>query len=234
MSLLAGLLCAALGGVLGPALAALSVQVPRADATFGPARWSGVMLGRPAGRARVVVVTMLAVVVLGLVGAGQGFRAELAPYLWLAASAVVLAVVDLDCHRLPNRLTFPLYGVGVVASGAIALARHDAGPFVRGLIAAAAVFAAFFVLAFAGGVGFGDTKVAGALGLFLGPLGATAVLLGILAGFLLGGLSAVALLIARRTGWRTEFAFGPALLAGTLGIVVCARTLAAAGMTLGG
>lgn len=234
MSPVTGLLCAALGVLLGPSLAALSRQIPREEARWGPSWWRGAMLGVTVSRSRRAVVTVLAAVTLGFVGAGQGPGAQLAPYLWLAASSVVLAVIDIDCHRLPNRLTFPLYGVGLVAFGLIALAHRDAGPFVRAVLAAAAVFAVFFVLAFAGGVGFGDTKLAGALGLFLGPLGWSAVILGVLAGFSLGGLSAIALLIARKAGWRTEFAFGPALLLGALAVVVGGPLLTGAGITLGG
>jgi leader peptidase (prepilin peptidase)/N-methyltransferase len=82
------------------------------------------------------------------------------------------------------------------------------------------VFAAFFVLAFLGGVGFGDTKLAGVLGLYLGWIGWDTVLLGLVAGFVVGAAVAVVLLIRRLAGWRTDFAFGPALLLGALVAVV--------------
>ncbi len=236
-----GAAVAAAGGgvVLGPLLAALTVTVPDADATWRGTWWRGVwwrgaLAGRPAGARRRIVVTLLAVIALGAVGAGRGFAPDLPVYCWLAASAVVLAVIDVDCHRLPNRVTFPLYVAGVIGFGLLALSYHDGGAFVRAILAAAVAFAIFFVLAFSGGVGFGDTKLAGALALYLGPFGWAAVLLAGLIGFGCGGLFAVALLIGRRAGWRSDFAFGPALLIGALVVVVAAHGLPGSGAGIAG
>jgi leader peptidase (prepilin peptidase)/N-methyltransferase len=69
----------------------------------------------------------------------------------------------------------------------------------------------------------GDVKLAPALGLYLGYLGWEAVLVGILAGFVLGALAAIVILVrdvvARRPvggALRRALPFGPFLLLGTL------------------
>mgnify|MGYP006193708693 FL=1 len=73
------------------------------------------------------------------------------------------------------------------------------------------------------GLGMGDVKLAPALGLYLGYLGWNAVLVGIIAGFVLGALAALVVLVrdaaARKPlagALRTALPFGPFLLAGTL------------------
>jgi leader peptidase (prepilin peptidase)/N-methyltransferase len=66
------------------------------------------------------------------------------------------------------------------------------------------------------GMGYGDVKLAGLLGLYLGWLGWGPVLVGTFTGFLLGGLVGVALLVTRRAGRRTAIPFGPFMLGGAM------------------
>ncbi len=49
--------------------------------------------------------------------------------------------------------------------------------------------------------------------------------LGLVAGFAIGGVIALALLVPRRAGWRSDVAFAPPLLAGALLAVVGGRQL---------
>ena len=65
----------------------------------------------------------------------------------------------------------------------------------------------------------GDAKLAALLGLGLGWLGATAVVLGIAAGFVVQAVLALALLATRRVGLRGELPFGPAMLVGAALVV---------------
>ncbi|HMA46261.1 MAG TPA: prepilin peptidase, partial [Frankiaceae bacterium] len=66
------------------------------------------------------------------------------------------------------------------------------------------------------GMGYGDVKLAGLLGLTLGWLGWGAVLLGLVAGVGCGGLAALGVLALRRAQRRTRIPYGPFLLAGAL------------------
>jgi leader peptidase (prepilin peptidase)/N-methyltransferase len=205
---------AALGVVAGPFLAGLTLQVPEKEPLWAPGAWRGA----PAGGRRVGIVTGLAVLACAVVGAGVGLHPVLAAYLWLAAVGVVLVVVDTERKLLPDRLTLPSYPAGVVLLGAAALAGDDRGGLVRAVVAGAAVFALFFLLAFISprSLGFGDVKLAGVLALFLGYQGWGVVLFGFVAGFALGALVATALLLGRRVGWKGELAFGPSLIAGAI------------------
>jgi leader peptidase (prepilin peptidase)/N-methyltransferase len=216
MHVLSGLSGAALGLLAGPLVGRLALQLP-ADIPVWSAGWWG---ADPAARRRRVLITAVAAVVLGLLAGALGPQPALPAYLWLGVAGIALAVIDLDHHRLPDVLTLPTYGVGLVLLGVAAATDGDGTRYLRALLAMTVVFAAFFVLAFLGGVGFGDTKLAGVLGLYLGWIGWGTVLLGLVAGFVVGAAVAAVLLIRRLAGWRTDFAFGPALLLGALVAVV--------------
>jgi leader peptidase (prepilin peptidase) / N-methyltransferase len=84
------------------------------------------------------------------------------------------------------------------------------------------LWAAYFAMAVAypSGMGFGDVKLAGVLGLHLGWIGWGALTVGAFAAFVLGGVFAVALMAGGRAGRRSGIPFGPWMLAGAgLGVV---------------
>ncbi len=100
-------------------------------------------------------------------------------------------------------------------------ASGDWGALLRAVIGSAGLFALYFVIAFISprGMGMGDVKLAAVLGLYLGWLGWGPLAVGAFAAFLLGGVFAVALLIARRARRGTAIPFGPWMIAGAwLGI----------------
>ncbi len=124
---------------------------------------------------------------------------------------VPIALIDLEYRIIPNKLT----ALGAVLALAIGLALDPAGEPER-LIAAAAAGGFFLLaaLAYPGGMGMGDVKLAAMLGLFLGAAVAAALLIALLAGVALG-----AVVIARkgaRDGRKTAVPFGPFLALGAL------------------
>jgi leader peptidase (prepilin peptidase)/N-methyltransferase len=66
------------------------------------------------------------------------------------------------------------------------------------------------------GMGYGDVKFSGVLGLYLGWAGWEALVVGTLAAFTAGGLAGLGLLITRRVEWSSSIAFGPFMLAGAV------------------
>ena len=130
----------------------------------------------------------------------------------------MLGAVDLASHRLPDVVTFPAYGVCAAALVADAAVRGTWPAVLRAVLAAAVAFsgAALAALVSPEGLGFGDVKLLGLLGLVLGWVGWGVLLAGVFAGLLTGALVSVALLTTRRAGWRTAVPFGPPLLVGAL------------------
>jgi leader peptidase (prepilin peptidase) / N-methyltransferase len=133
---------------------------------------------------------------------------------------VPAALIDLEHRIIPNRITT----IGAVLALIIGLALDPSGEPGR-LIAGAAAggFLLVAALAYPGGMGMGDVKLAGMMGLFLGAAVAPALLVALLAGVLLG-----VLVIARKgsqVGRKTAIPFGPFLALGGLVAVYAGHPL---------
>lgn len=154
--------------------------------------------------------------------ASEGQLALLPALLYLVAIGVALALIDLDVRRLPDAIVLPSYVVVAVLLGGAALVQQDPAAAVRALVGGVLLWLLYFVLCVArpGGMGFGDVKLAGILGAYLGYAGWSALVVGAFAAFLLGGAAGAALVVSRRAGRRSSLPFGPFMLAGAaLGLV---------------
>ncbi|HEV2980534.1 MAG TPA: prepilin peptidase [Solirubrobacteraceae bacterium] len=122
---------------------------------------------------------------------------------------VPAALIDLEHRIIPNRLT----AVGAMLALAAGIALDPSGEPQRLIAAAAAGGGLFLVaLAYPGGMGMGDVKLAGVMGLLLGRAVAAALLIALLSGVLVGML-----VIARKgahEGRKTAIPFGPFLAVG--------------------
>lgn len=143
----------------------------------------------------------------------------------LAVAGPVLAAIDLDVHRLPNRITLPLIPVSAGLTVLAALtARLGDGPsraddLWRAALATLIVGGGTLLIAFlffGRSIGMGDAKLMVSLSMLLGWFSWSAVLTGIYLGLALGGLVAVVLLVTKRMGRGGHLAFGPYLVAGAL------------------
>lgn len=132
--------------------------------------------------------------------------------------ALVLALIDLEVRRLPDVLTLPGYPVFAAALTVCSALTGSWWNLAVAGIAAAIALVVFFLLAFLApggdGLGFGDVKLAGVLGGLLGWLAPMTAALGLLSGFIIGGLVAVILLVVRKADRRSHLSFGPAMIAG--------------------
>ena len=140
----------------------------------------------------------------------------LAAYLCLGVLGVVLAAIDADVHRLPDSLVLPSYPAAIALLAVASWATGSWGALLRAVLAGAVLWVAYLLLALVspGGLGFGDVKLAGVLGLFVGWLGWGEVVAATFAAFLLGALVALVLLLTGRVSRSSHIAFGPAMLAG--------------------
>ena len=207
-----------LGGALllavaaGPWLAVVSARLIARDHAARP------------GPVRTVVVTAVFAVLLAGAVLLTGLRPAGVAFAWAAGAAVVLGAVDLATHRLPDRVTYPALAV---CAGALLVDAAVLGTWPAVLRAAVAAAAAFGVAATAAavspaGLGFGDVKLLGLLGLLLGWLGWGVLLTGVFLGLLTGAVVSLGLLATRRGGWRTAIPFGPPLLAGAVAALALA------------
>jgi leader peptidase (prepilin peptidase)/N-methyltransferase len=147
---------------------------------------------------------------------GWALGAVVVAYLYFAAVSIALALIDLDTRRLPNVIVLPSYLVaGALLTVATALA-GTWGSLLRAAIAMAGLYAFYFLLRVIrpGGMGGGDVKLAGLVGLYLGWISWSAVLVGAFAAFLIGGVVGVALLAMRKAGRKSAIPFGPFMLLG--------------------
>lgn len=194
-----------------PYLARLTITVPDRE----NARW---YVGAAVQRDRLAKTALAALVVGALAGAAAGWSALLPAYLCLALCGAPLIVIDYEHHRLPNRLVYPA-AVGGFVLLALAAALDDAWPdYLRAVIAAAVAYAVLFGLKFISprSFGWGDVRLGGVLGAYLGYSGWLAVYYGLFGGFLLGSVVAIGLMAVRRATMKTALAFGPMLLLGAL------------------
>jgi leader peptidase (prepilin peptidase) / N-methyltransferase len=187
-------------------------------------RWRGPGIADDSGLrfpSRRLVLEVTTGAVFAALAWAIGADAALPAFLYLGAVGVALAVIDLEHRRLPNALTLPSYVIGAVLLGVATLVGgvSDSGStYLRALLGMAAMFVFYLVLAliYPVGMGFGDVKLAGVLGLYLGWLGWGPLVVGAFLGFLLGALVGAGLLLTRRAGRKTRIPFGPFMLAGAL------------------
>lgn len=147
-----------------------------------------------------------------------GERWLLPAYCFLALVLVILTDIDLEHRRLPVVIVYPAVLIGALLLVIAAAGLHDWGAIARAAIAgvgATVVFALIFFLA-RGGMGFGDVRLAGLCGMFLGFLGWRYVAAGFFSAVLIAGLVGIGLLVSGKAGRKTQIPYGPFLAAGTM------------------
>ncbi|MEJ3742985.1 A24 family peptidase [Actinomycetes bacterium KLBMP 9797] len=224
---------ALVGAVLGPAIRAQifrhgvpADQAWRRDCSECGAAAGGLLLA-PSGRCprcrcrvgpRPGVVEAVAAVVFAFLAWRMPEPLPLLALCWVAAFGVVLAFVDVAVHRLPDRLTLPAFGGGAILFGLSAAVDGDFRRYAVAVACAVILAAGYLVLVLIspGGMGLGDAKAALSVGLVAGWFGWSAAATAAVAGFLLAGGYAVALLALRKVGRKDHIPHGPFLLLGAL------------------
>lgn len=143
---------------------------------------------------------------------------EALAYGFLGIACAVLVVVDLADLRLPDVVVLPMYPVLLFLLAIAAASGGEWARFGRAALAGGILLATYFAIAFVypPGMGLGDVKLAGPLGLFLGWLGWSEVLLGTVAGFIVNALVSLVLLVLHRVDRNSEVPFGPAMIVGAI------------------
>lgn len=149
-----------------------------------------------------------------------GSSMDLLPYSALASACVPLATLDLTTRRLPNAALAMTSSALIILFGLIASLNAELGQLARAVACMLAALATHGVLYALGGIGGGDLKLAGVLGLALGWLSWQSVFLGLALGWLLGGLFVAFVKISRRCKVAHDVPLGPFLISGTIIVIL--------------
>lgn len=215
---LCALVMGGLGQLTGRELATGGYRIPEDEAEHAPGRpwWPGLATGALAALAAVAVGDLAQ-------------WAALPAFLLFAWLTVGLVWIDLDVHRLPVGLVVPSGGALLVLLAVASLA--SGGSRWLGAVVGAAVMGAVYLLLGllpGGGVGGGDIRLAPVIGALLGWLSLGHLVVGMAAGFLVGGVTAVVLLLGRRVGLKSSIAYGPAMCLGAWVAVAATSRIATA------
>ncbi len=217
--------CAVLGGLAGARLPRLIAALPERNPDRPP-------LYRELGSQRRLALLLgcAAGVVGAILGWARAGQADLPAFLVMAVLGVGMGYVDLRRHLLPDRFTVPaLASSAVLLAGAAVATGTLTTAYPRAWAAAGALFTVYLLMAlvYPAGLGLGDVKLAASLGLLLGWLGWTWVVVGLVAAVVLGGVVGLALLATGRAHRRSAVPFGPSMLVGGLVAVVWAEPITA-------
>lgn len=163
----------------------------------------------------------IAAVLGGLAGCAPSLALQ-ATFVVLAVAASLLIVIDLSEFRLPDVIVLPLYAVLALGLTIAAWADQNWWPLLGAGIGAVVMFVLFFVMAyFAPDLGFGDVKLAGVVGGFLGWFGLAESVAGFFFAWALMAVVAVVMIAVRRINVKASLPFGPYLIVGAVvGVLV--------------
>ncbi|MDT0201479.1 A24 family peptidase [Nocardioides sp. AE5] len=204
---------AALAGWCVPALVARLPEPPDPDPEKTP-------YADLAGAGTAVQTAAWSGLVAGLVGGALGWSWPLLYLVPLVPVGVALAWVDLRTRLLPKLVVGPCYLVVLVLLGIVTAITGDLDALGRAFVGWLVAGGLYWLLwRFTPGMGYGDVRLSGVLGLVLAHLGWAELAVGIYAGFVVGVVGWLPLRLLGITRDRS-FPFGPFMLVGAvIGIV---------------
>lgn len=158
----------------------------------------------------IEVFTGLSFALVWLWGIDRGDGVGLiAPILGVFSSLIVIFFADLKYHIIPDQATaaMVLFSIPIVFAGGEVIPH-----IVSGLGAMMSIYFLYFITR-GRGMGFGDVKLAFAMGFLLGFKGG---FLALYLAFLLGAIVSIFLILSKNSGLKSKIAFGPFLVGGTL------------------
>ncbi len=233
--------CALLGLVVGSFLNVVVHRVPRKESVVRPRsrcpRCGSTLAGRdnvpvvswlllrrrcrschePIS-ARYPLVELLTAALFAAAALRLGADPALPAFLVLMAALVAVSAIDLEHFIVPNRVVYPALFLSVpllVAAAALdGEWRSLRGAALGGLAAWGLLLVIHLVSP--GGMGFGDVRLAGLIGVHLGWLSLRHVVLGLFLGFLTAAVTGVALIATSVRTRKDKVPFGPFLALGAV------------------
>ena len=181
------------------------------------------------GRWRKALVPGLSAAGCLLVGLRYGLQGTVVPFLFFVPVIVGLGVIDLHTRRLPNAVVLPSYIAGILLVGFLGVFRGDQTLFHQAAAAGVLLFAVFYALSTRPtGMGMGDVKAAGMIGLFVGSLGIGAAIVAAVLASLTAFVTGAVLVATGVVPRKTPTPFGPYLALGSMTAVLAGPALFAA------
>lgn len=140
------------------------------------------------------------------------------PFLAFLALAVAVSFTDLSHRLVPRQLLYAGLAVIVPLLVLASAVQHSWSDLAKAAACGAAAFALFFVIWFLvpRGMGFGDVRLAGVIGLTVGYLGVVHAYVAFLVGFVTGLVFGLVFMVGSPAGRRTRIPFAPALCVGAV------------------
>ncbi|MGH2726356.1 MAG: prepilin peptidase [Actinomycetota bacterium] len=175
----------------------------------------------PAGELLTAILWVLAVarrdqLVPPGTASGEGWQLiAFLPFFWVLAA---LSLIDLEHKLLPNKIVYPSVVVAVPLLAITAALGPGLDVWVRALLGGVAGAGGFLVVALISpaGMGMGDVKLAGLIGLFLGYLGWGRLAVAFFAAFAVGAIVGIGLMLGGKAGRKTAIPFGPFMALGAV------------------
>jgi leader peptidase (prepilin peptidase)/N-methyltransferase len=135
---------------------------------------------------------------------------------------VALAFIDTAVRRLPDVLTLPAYPAVLILLTVSALTGGTIGALGRAVLGGLTLAFVYRVLEFINpaGMGYGDVKLSGVVGMALAWLGWPVLLLGAALAFVLSAVVSLVLLLLRKVTLKSTLPFGPFMLLGAFAAVL--------------
>lgn len=242
--------CAVLGLVVGSFLNVVVYRVPRGESVVRPRSrcphcetpiavrdnvpvLSWLLLhGRcrhcgTAIAARYPLLETSTAVLFALIGARLADDPALPAFLVATAGLVAISAVDLERFLVPNRILYPtLFAVAPLLLLAAAV-DGDWASLRDAALGGALGFGLLLLVHLVSprGMGFGDVRLAGLIGVVLGRLSVGHVLLGLFLGFLTASVLGLTLIATGRRGRKDRLPFGPFLALGAVLAVLAGRPI---------
>jgi leader peptidase (prepilin peptidase)/N-methyltransferase len=178
---------------------------------------------------------LVSAVALGAIGARTHWHPILLVFAYLVPVCVALSVIDWRTRLLPTWLIAPSYYVVAALCVLASLLTGDWAALENAAIGWIAGFGFFFLmnLVFPAGMGYGDVRLSGVLGMALGWVGLGPLILGLYTGFVIGGVGG-ALLSGLKVFHRKHYPFGPFMVVGAwLGVAFTPLLATAYGWLIG-
>lgn len=147
-----------------------------------------------------------------------GADAALPAFLVFVAALIAISAIDLELYIVPNRIIYPTLFASVPLLLVAAVVEDDWTSAREAAIGGVLAFGLFLLIHLISprGMGFGDVRLSGVIGMFLGWLSVPHVLLGLFLAFLLASVLGVGLIAVKLRSRKDHIPFGPFMALGAV------------------